>query len=432
VTSPGDEIEIDLTGIAHGGTAVGRTAEGRVVFVADAIPGERVRARLTEVKKQFARADALAVLEASPHRVLHIWREAGIDRDPAQRPGGAEFGHIALAHQRELKARVLREALARFSRAAQRGGTNAGVETAAAPALGAANLGETLIVEAVADDGERGGLGWRTRIGLHVDATGRPGPYAARSHRVIPVDSLPLADPRIEASGLLEQRFPGEASVQAIAPSHGDDIRLIIGTQQPSVMTERVAMGEGVREFQVDDTGFWQVHRAAPALLAAATRAAIDPARFDPAADNLDLYGGVGLLAAAMLELGGARTRVTSVESSVRATEHAATNLAEFVEARTETARVDRWLAAAVRAGRDFWGATIVLDPPRAGAGGEVTQTLLGVGAAQLVYVACDPVAFARDAATLEAGGYRLSRLRAFDLFPHTHHLEAVATFVPA
>ena len=71
-----------------------------------------------------------------------------------------------------------------------------------------------------------------------------------------------------------------------------------------------------------------------------------------------------------------------------------------------------------------------MLDPPRSGAGIEVARGIAGLGAAQLVYVACDPVALARDTRTLQAAGYRLSRLAAYDLFPHTHHLEAVATFL--
>jgi len=436
VVSAGEDIEIELRGIAHGGTAVGRAADGRVVFVADAIPGERVVARVTEVKKSFARGEAVDVLDASPHRVAHIWPEASIERDPAERAGGAEFGHIALAHQRELKARVLREALERFSGAGRPAGGAGADDAPAGPESGPMDLKTAMSVEAAPGDDARGGLGWRSRVRLHVDASGRPGPYAARSHRLVPVTRLPLADPRIQASGLLEERFPGEASVEAIAPAPGaglrdDGIRLIIGRQQPSPIIEGVAFPDGIREFRVDDTGFWQVHREAPALLAAAVRAAIDPARFDPAADNLDLYGGVGLLAAAMLELGGPGTRVTSVESAPRATMHAEANLADFPRASAETARVERWLVAAVREGRDLGGATVVLDPPRSGAGGEATRALASLGAAQLVYVACDPIALARDAATLEGEGYRMTSLRAFDLFPHTHHLEAVASFEP-
>lgn len=425
-----DTIELEVTGIAHGGVAVGREASGRVVFVADAIPGERVRVRLIEEKKSFARGVATEVLDASPHRVPHVWTEAGIERVPEDRAGGAEFGHIALAHQRALKGRVLVEALERFAKV-DAGRLASLVEDQGHPAsmpppLGA-SAGDVLepsrLVRAAPGDEERNGLGWRTRVRLHVDADGRPGPYAARSHRVVAVSELPLAAPAIRP--VLGDRFGGASSVEVIAS--GDELRLVIDEQQPTAIRERV----GEREFLVDDTGFWQVHREAPGVLAAAVRDAIDPARLDPAADNLDLYGGVGLLGAALAEAGGPGTRLTSVEAAERATAHAAENLAEWVNASAETARVDRWLRAAEREGRDLAGATIVLDPPRSGAGGEVAGALARSGAAQLVYVACDPVALARDTATLEAAGYRLARLRAFDLFPHTHHLEAVATFLP-
>jgi len=419
-----ETVELELTGIAHGGVAVGRDDDGRVVFVADAIPGERVRARITEAKRSFARAVAVEILAPSPDRVAHIWPEAGIDRAPEERAGGAELGHIALPRQRALKAQVLVEALGRFGRVpAERVREVAGLEPVAASEVPGPRIDAVLVRPAPGDDAA-GGLAWRTRVRLHLDEAGRPGPMAARSHRVVPVSGLPLAAPGIDA--VLRERFPGEERIDVIAGEQGP--RLVIGRQQPSVIEERV----GARTFRVDDTGFWQVHRAAPEVLSAAVREAIDPARLDPGAENLDLYGGVGLLGAALVGLGGAATRLTSVEADARATAHALENLAEWPAATAETGRIDRWLRAAEREGRDLAGATIVLDPPRAGAGGEVAAALLRSGAAQLVYVACDPVALARDTATLEAGGYRLARLRAFDLFPHTHHLEAVATFLPA
>jgi tRNA/tmRNA/rRNA uracil-C5-methylase (TrmA/RlmC/RlmD family) len=98
------------------------------------------------------------------------------------------------------------------------------------------------------------------------------------------------------------------------------------------------------------------------------------------------------------------------------------------------TARVEHWvrsLASASAGERARLAAgTVVLDPPRSGAGRAVLEALAAVGPAQLVYVACDPIAFARDVSTLSGLGYRLDRLRALDLFPHTHHLEAVGTLI--
>jgi tRNA/tmRNA/rRNA uracil-C5-methylase (TrmA/RlmC/RlmD family) len=400
----GREIEVEATNMAHGGESVARY-EGRVVFVADAIPGERVVARVTaDAKKSFWRAETVRVIEASPHRRPHVWAEASVDRDPADRPGGADYGHIDLAHQRTLKAHVLADALSRM-----------------------AKVDRAPTVEAL--PGEPDGTGWRTRERLHAAADGTLGPYAARSHRVIPVTDLPLAVAAVREHAPLHERMPGAGEVTVLAPSVGDGARLVIGAQKPTVIRERV----GDREFRVDDTGFWQVHVAAPAVLSAAVRDAIDPGLFDPKAANLDLYGGVGLLAAAVGDRFGSGVRITSVESDARATEHAAENLADWLGAAVVTARVDtfvRGLGGGSTAERArFAAATVVLDPPRAGAAAAVIDPLAALGPAQIVYVACDPVAFARDVALLAGHGYELTALRAFDLFPHTHHVEAVGTF---
>jgi len=414
-------LDLDVTGIAHGGVGVARDDDGRVVFVADAIPGERVRALVTEAKKSFARAVAFDVLEPSPDRVDHVWAEAALERDPGDRVGGAEFGHIALARQRALKAEVLLDALRRF------GGIDVDARFP--------DLDPTTLVEPAPGDDAANGLGWRTRVRLSIGPDGRPGQFAARSHRVVPVASLPLALPGIDA--VLAQEFAPGDTVTAVVPA-GGELRLVIAAdatqraQRPSTIEERV----GDRRFRVDDTGFWQVHRAAPQILVDAVRAAVDPARFDPSAANLDLYGGVGLLAAALGDLGGPATRIETVESDARASAYAAENLGDLQHAIATVGRVDRVLREwhtstrpAVSPGERA-GATIVLDPPRSGAGIEVVRGIAELGAAQLVYVACDPVALARDTKTLEASGYRLTRISAHDLFPHTHHLESIATFL--
>lgn len=198
------------------------------------------------------------------------------------------------------------------------------------------------------------------------------------------------------------------------------------------VVRERV----GAREFDVDQDGFWQVHRDAAATLVGAVGAAIDPELLDPRAPNLDLYGGVGLLATSFADVGGADVRVETVESARAATEHARRNLAGLPGASAVTARVDRYLEHLGRdsgaAARDAFGrATIVLDPPRSGAGGAVVRSLVELGPAQIVYVACDPVAFARDVGTFRELGYEPGGILAFDLFPSTHHVECVATLRP-
>ena len=416
----GREVQLEVTKVAHGGISVARY-DGRVVFVSDAIPGETVLARISDDSKpSFWRADTVSVLRASEFRQPHIWAAASVDRAPEDRAGGAEFGHIVPAHQRELKRQVLSEALQRM----------AGVETEVA-------------VEAI--PGSDDGTGWRTRVRLHVAEDGTPGPYSARSHRVIPVQDLPLATPEVSAIAPLAESFPGESIVDLIAPSAGNPWVLTEAGVRPAAKTggkarrprppkpQTIVERVGDREFQLDVRGFWQVHRSAAETLTRAVQDAVDESLVDPRAANLDLYGGVGLLAAALGDRFGSTLKITTVESDSRATDHAAENLAEWVGAVSVTARVDRYLtqlrssASAAERAR-LRQATVVLDPPRSGAGKAVVNELVEFAPAQLVYVACDPIALARDVALFAARGYELVRLRAFDLFPNTHHVEAVAT----
>jgi tRNA/tmRNA/rRNA uracil-C5-methylase (TrmA/RlmC/RlmD family) len=401
----GKRVELDVTNIAHGGVSVARL-DGRVVFVSDAIPGERVVAIISDdTKTSFWRADTVEVSSPSIHRQQQIWQEASIERSPEDRAGGAEFGHIVLSHQRELKRQVLIEALDRM----------AGIATDVA-------------VTALPGDDESLGTGWRTRVRLHVDEAGRAGPYAARSHRVIPVTSLPLATAQVNLVAPLDRRFSPGTRVELVSAA-GAKASVLVGTRTSNVITEKV----GNREFRLAENGFWQVHRYAADTLSVAVRDAIDDARFDPQAANLDLYGGVGLLAAAVADKFGASTSVVTVEADRIASEFAASNLSDLQGAVAVGERVERWLAhqadgSAAQKAR-FRTATAVLDPPRSGAG-RVLESLVALKPAQVVYVACDPIAFARDARLLSENGYTLVGLSAFDLFPNTHHGEAVGTFL--
>lgn len=434
-----DFIDLDITDVAHGGVFVGRH-EGRVVFVPDAIPGERVRVRLTDAgasgdSRSFWRGEAIEILDASPHRRPHVWRAADVDVAPEERPGGADFGHIRLEHQRELKRHVLSDALTR---------------------IGKLDLPVSLAAPA---EESADGTGWRTRVSLHVDDDGRIGPFAARSHRVIPVEDLPLATAEVaEAARRLDSARPGR--VDLVQPADGR-VRVIPRPETPKAPRRPAGRGRGRssrpqppvenkaakevvveevagRSFRVDAGGFWQVHRRAAQTL---TQLVADELRkagsVDPDAWHLDLYGGVGLFAATLGELGGPSTRVTTVESDARATERAGENLAEWVGARAETARVDRWVAwledEASEVQRDrLSGGVVLLDPPRSGAGREVVQGVAALGPATVVYVACDPVALARDLATFRAAGYEASHVSALDLFPNSHHIEALATLTRA
>jgi len=462
--APDSEIELNITDVAHGGVFIGRHVDadsadrgGRVVFVPDAIPGERVRVRLTDTNhKSFWRGETLEVLESSEHRRPHVWAAADLSRAPGERAGGADFGHIALDHQRELKSRVIHDALQRI------GGLDLPVTMEGPRPARDADGG---VVAEESPDATR----WRTRVSLHVDADGRIGPFAARSHRVIAVDDHPLAVAEIAAAALA-QRSAEPGRLDFVLPSDGR-VRVIsrpeaarsAGRQSGGARQSRGRGGRGAprrggaqraakpvldptahetvvetvsgRPFRVDAGGFWQVHRLAAQTLTDALTDALTGSTasglVDPDAWHLDLYGGVGLLAAAVASVGGPSTRITTVESDPRATEHAGANLADWVGARAETGRVDRWLAhleetASPSERARLSRGVVVLDPPRAGAGREVVERVSALAPAHVAYVACDPVALSRDLATFRERGYEAAEVRGFDLFPHSHHVEAL------
>lgn len=399
----GKELTLNIEKVAHGGIFVARH-EGRVIFVSHTLPGEKVRARVFEDKGgSFARAETVEVLEASPHRVKHVWKAAA---DGAV--GGAEFGHIDLNYQLELKADVLEEALSRMAGIAMRP-----------------------VVEQAPGDDLANGLGYRTRVQLHVDELGNVGPYRERTHQVVEVRDLPLAVEDIRELGLHLKNWSGVRKIE-IASSNTGNIQYSVDKKVKG--DERLVERAGGRTFRITGGGFWQVHRKAADMLTSAVNEAIAKAGFDKTADNLDLYGGVGLFAGTIAAKFGVDSVITTVEAFKTATEDAKLNLADLPNVRAILAPTERFLdervSSHVKNGSPETTATVILDPPRAGAGAKVVGQVLALKPKHIVYVACDPIALARDLKPLTEGGYELASLRAFDLFPHTHHVEAVASLI--
>ncbi|WP_029287737.1 class I SAM-dependent RNA methyltransferase [Cellulomonas sp. HZM] len=405
---PDDLVELEIGPVAHGGHCVARH-DGRVVFVRHTLPGERVLARLTDAGDgaRFWRADAVEVLEASPDRVPTAWPAAG----PGG-VGGGELSHVALPAQRTWKAAVLDEQLRRL-----------------------AHLERPVEVRGAPGDDERGGLRWRTRIDLHVDAQGRAGMRGFRSHDVHALDDMPLATEAISELGLFERRWPAGARVEAVAPAAGDapvvlvdglpfDVRRGRVDGRPNARTSvREEVGE--QTYRVRAAGFWQVHREAPGLL---VRAVLDGVGDVEGATVLDLYAGAGLFTAPLADAVGTGGSVVSVEGDERAVKDARRNLHDRPDVELHAGDVARVLDGRQDEGSAVVHAdVVVLDPPRTGAGRAVVQRLAALRPERVVYVACDPAALARDVALLGDEGYTLTGLDAFDLFPMTHHLEAVA-----
>jgi tRNA/tmRNA/rRNA uracil-C5-methylase (TrmA/RlmC/RlmD family) len=401
----GDILTLEVSKIVHGGYGLGRV-DGRVVFVPGSAPGDVVEVIVTDVKKSHAFADVVSVIQPSPHRVPHVWPEADVSQEPHNRPGGADFGHLDLDYQRRVKTDIVREALARQGDVSP-------------------DVSESVVVQPI--PGRADGTGWRTRITLHVDESGVAGQRAFRSHRVIPTQTLPLAHPDIQDMAAHTRLWPGEQGLHIGRSSTGGQWLMMAG-DKPAPVTEQVAG----HTFQLNTEVFWQVHESAAEVLTTAVVNAVDWELWEEGAANHDLYGGVGLFTVALAHAGGSNSHLVSVESHDTASAFARQNVSGFANASTVTSDVMAYLrrqvSAASGASVSRWAqSTIVLDPPRSGAGASVIDSLAALAPHQVVYVACDPVAFARDQKLLAAAGYGLTSLEAFDLFPHTHHIEMVA-----
>ncbi len=398
--------------MAHGGHCVARH-DGRVVFVRHTLPGERVRARLTDAgpDARFWRADAVEVLDASPDRVASAWPQAGPDG-----VGGGELAHVALPAQRAWKASVLAEQLRRLARVD----------------LEPAVLG-------VPGDDERGGLGWRTRIDLHVDAEGRAGMRRHRSHDVVPLTGMPLASEHVAALGLFDRRWPAGSRLEAVAPADGstpvvllDGARFDLHANRPdprpnarTSVREHVDVAGTAYDYRVAAAGFWQVHRGAPTLLASRVLEAVGDVE---GATVLDLYSGAGLFTAPLADAVGARGRVVAVEGDDRAVRDARRNAHDRTQVELHAGDVADVLLGRRGHVAPVTGAdVVVLDPPRTGAGRRVVEAVAALRPRRVVYVACDPAALARDVALLGERGWSDVTVTGHDLFPMTHHLEAVA-----
>ena len=413
-------LDLDVTGVAHGGWCVARDAGGRVVFVRHALPGEQVRARVTDATASFARAEAIEVLRASPDRVP--------PRCPHARPGGCggcDWQHADLAAQRRLKAAVVRDQLNRI-----------------------AGLDQAVTVEPVA--GDEDGLGWRTRVRFSVGPGGTAGLLAHRSHKVVKVGDCPIAHPLVRAAEVTGRDWAPARSVEVVvSPAAGE--RAVIVTTPQRVAGPRIAAsadtvlragrGGGLttltgrgslrqraagRSWRVSAGAFWQVHPGAADALSAAVLDVLEPR---PGEVALDLFCGAGLFAGALAAAVGPDGMVIAVDADRSAVRDARHNLR-----RTPWARVHATDAAAALAGRGWPAPDLaVLDPPRTGVPRPVIDGLLasGTGLRAVAYVSCDPATLARDIAVFAGHGWRLAGLRAFDIFPMTHHVECVAALSP-
>lgn len=399
--------------------------DGQVVLVAGALPGERVVARVERAERRIAFAVVTRVLEASPDR-----RDGFTDAAC----GGCAYSHIAYPRQLALKADILRDTFLR---------------------IGHITLEQPI---AVAGSPERG---YRMRARFHVHGS-RVGFYREGTHT--------LCEPQVTG----QLRDGALDSVNAVVAALIDDGYNVVSVEltedvaggqralsatidggrggQPRAL-ERVVGAGGLRGCtvrnqtkRIGDVGepyvsdalndltrgraagrdlrrhaesFFQANRfLVPDLVAAV----IDSVQ--PEGSILDLYAGVGLFAVALNAQGKDVTAVEGDPSSGADLQHNAGAVpAGGTGLAVKLGSVEAFLAAASRPDN------LIVDPPRTGISPEAMTSVVRIRPARIVYVSCDPATMARDARRLLDGGYALTSLRAFDLFPNTPHIESLGVF---
>ena len=406
-----ERVEIDVTAVVAGGDGLGRHADGRVVLVRGALPGERVTAVVTKAEKRLLRADVDEVVVAAPARVAPPCPRV------ADGCGGCGWQHVAPDAQPALKAAIAADALRRIGRLEP-------------PAI---DLGPRLDP-----------TGYRTTVRAAVDDEGRAAFRRHHTHDLVVVGDTeagclvahPLVDEVLRAAA-----FPGAGEVVVRAGAATGERLVVV---DPSGAARAVGVPDGVRvvggdhlrgssptrawyheevagrRFRISARSFFQARPDGAAALVDAVRdaaaGASDGAALGGRSRLVDLYGGVGLFAAALgAEAGGG---VTLVESAASAVADARVNL-RAIEARVIAVDCRRW--------RPSPAELVVADPARAGLGAEVVDRMAATGAPTVVVVSCDPAALGRDAGLLVTAGYALDSLRLVDLFPGTPHVEVVS-----
>jgi tRNA/tmRNA/rRNA uracil-C5-methylase (TrmA/RlmC/RlmD family) len=377
---------------ANGGSCVARH-DGRVVFVRYALPGERVRVRVTADRGSYWHAEAVEVIEPSDDRRASLCPIAGVEG-----AGCCDLAFVEPTAARALKAAVVSNQLARLG-----------------------NYQWSGVVEPLSPIGP---TGWRTRVRLDVGADGRPGFHRYRSDELVAdLNCGQLLGGMTD--GLASTPWPPGAQLHVVIDD--DDQRHVVRTARQGRRTStEVVEGsyEGVQRagrhsWQVPVTAFWQAHRDAALTYSALVG---DWAQPGPGGTAWDLYGGVGVFAAVLADAVGESGLVVSVDNSRAASRAARATLADLAQVSVITDSVRRALAAQRRPAD-----VAVLDPPRAGAGRDVIDLLATAEVPRVVHIGCEVASFARDIGLYRQHGYAVEKISVFDSFPLTHHTECVA-----
>lgn len=412
----------------YGGAFLAR-AEGKAIFVPLTLPGETVSIRVSEEKRGYATAECDEIVTRAPERIAPACRHFGSC-------GGCQYQHTDYSTQLAMKQAILRETLER-----------SGVQ---AP-------GSVTVLAGTESDA----WGYRNRIRVAFDAQGNPGYRGRRSNAVVAIADCPISARLLVHTALTM----AEVARQAVPALQIEEVSLFcdatetallatvfvrrapkeILDQLAQAMSARVAELKGIEfvaatdeqdepqrqrtlvrrgadyltyaaagfAYRVDHGAFFQVNRRLIDTFVERVT------RNRKGALAWDLFAGVGLFAR---KLTASFDRVIAVESAPAAIPGLEANLRGTSGLAVQCSTLNFLHGTARTEKPDL----IIVDPPRAGLGPEITSALGRVGAPILTYVSCDPATLARDLRMLLATGYTIESLTFADLFPQTFHLETV------
>ena len=436
---------LDIEKLIYGGDGLARLpaglsgnkacGRGKAVFLPFVLAGEKIEAALTEEKSGFARAQASAILEPSPHRI----------QPPCphfSRCGGCHYQHASYEHQLEIKKEILRENLRRIAKL----DLQCEIQVHPSPPWNYRN---------------------RSRLQVRTQPEFAAGYFKFASHQLLPVEECPISSPLINRGiAALWQAGRAGKAVEGVREveffSNADDTKIlleflcapearraavrawaeelcatmpeivgVVAFREPQKGVHEPLVAVGAQElthrnkalaYRVSAAAFFQTNR----FLADELVNIVTAGRSGDLA--LDLYAGVGLFSTA---LACNFRHIVSVESSQTASSDLQYNLP--VNGKAVRATTEQYLTEYTHRVGALPLQTpdlVVVDPPRSGLGDSVARALASLSAPRLTYVSCDPATLARDLVPLQVAGYRVEQVHMVDLFPQTYHLESVVQLV--
>ncbi len=382
----GDIIEVRVEKIVPRGFGLG-FAENLTVLTPLAVPGDKLRVRITDVKKRTAFASIVDVLERGPRRIEPQCEYFG-------RCGGCDLQQISYPAQLQAKVGILRDCLQR---------------------IGKLDAGED--IEIIASPSE---FGYRSRARWHLDRSKRKLGYFRRdSHDIIDITSCPILTPGLQSTLEYTRESLDWDSVWSenaeIEAATGEDGRVSLFSEHLGEPTAELLFANNGDQYIFSAKSFFQANKF---LIERLVTTALDGLNGGLA---YDLYSGVGLFT---LPLARRFEQVVSVEGD--------STSAEFLRRNVENARITN-VQTINSSTVDFLSGNphsqvdlVLLDPPRSGTEKRTLPAIINIRPKAISYVSCEPSILARDLRILLDAGYSIDRITALDLFPQTHHVETI------